>query len=174
MKDMSYRIATVFGLGDLLPAPGTTAGSFPTALLFFAVALGLGRSPLLGIFLLCALIASTIAGIWAAEKERLRRGKEDPGPVVIDEVAGQCVAYLCGFFVVSAFNSPSELLLFTAAGFFLFRFFDILKPWPVRQLEQLEGGFGIMADDLVAGLQAGLVLALGWPWLRGVFESFLN
>ena len=174
MKDISYHIATVFGLGDHLPAPGTTAGSFPTAILFFLAALGLGKSPLLGILLLCALIASTIAGIWAAEKEELRRDREDPGPVVIDEVAGQCVAYLCAFFVVSAFNSPTELLLFTAAGFFLFRFFDILKPWPVRQLEQLGGGFGIMADDLVAGLQAGLVLALGWPWLSRVFQSFLS
>jgi len=174
MRESSYHIATVFGFGDRLPAPGTTAGSFPTAVLFFLAGLLLGIGPLFGILIVCALIFSTIAGIWAAEKERLRRGQEDPGPVVIDEVAGQCVAYLCGFFVLHSVLAPKELLLFTATGFFLFRFFDILKPWPVRQLEALPGGFGIMADDLVAGLQAGLVLALGWPWLGGVCQSFLS
>lgn len=168
MKRISYHVATVFGLGDLLPAPGTTAGSLPTAILFGLAAASLGTSPLLGILLLSALIVSTIAGIWAAEEERLRRGREDPGPVVIDEVAGQCVAYLCGFFVLSEFQGMKELLLFVAAGFFLFRFFDILKPWPVHQLERLDGGFGIMADDLAAGLQAGLVLAIAWPWLSGM------
>jgi len=171
-KPLTYHLATVFGLGDLLPAPGTTAGSFPTAVFFFGLVWLLGITPWLGITLTVCVIVSIIAGIWAAEQESLRRGAEDPGPVVIDEVAGQLITYLCGIFVLGAGVDLINLVLFVGAGFFLFRFFDILKPWPINRLERLPGGFGIMADDLVAGLDAGVCLAIAWYFWLGRAEIF--
>jgi len=170
MKGAAYNISTVFGLGDRLPAPGTTAGSAPVALIFFLLLYEFSGNPLLGVFLVVAVITAIIAGIWAAEEERLRRGIEDPGPIVIDEVAGQLICYLCGIFVFDAFglgslpfsSLPFSRLIFVLAGFFLFRFFDILKPWPVNRLERLPGGFGIMADDLAAGLYAGIAFVVLW------------
>jgi phosphatidylglycerophosphatase A len=164
MNRLAYNLATTFGLGDLLPAPGTTAGSAPAALIWPAVAWPLLDSPWLWVITLVMITASTIAGLWASDAEILRRGKSDPGPVVIDEVAGQWLTYGCALPLWAAL-SPRELLVFVVAGFFLFRFFDILKPWPIRRLEKLNGGLGVMADDLAAGLAAGIVLALIRPYL---------
>ena len=75
-------------------------------------------------------------------------GEKDPGRVVVDEIAGQMVALL--------FVRPTALVLL--AAFLLFRVLDVLKPWPARRLEDLPGGSGIMADDLMAGLYANLIL----------------
>ena len=77
-------------------------------------------------------------------------GRNDPSEVVIDEVAG--------FFAATFFLPPSLLVM--ALGFVLFRFFDILKPYPIRRLEALKGGWGIVMDDLLAGLYANLGLRI--------------
>jgi phosphatidylglycerophosphatase A len=101
-------------------------------------------------FMLVVIFLVTIAGIWAATRaERLFR-KEDPSEVVIDEVAGQMIALLSGPFWLHTWWS-----IFTA--FLLFRAFDIWKPYPIRKLEDLETGLGIMADDLAAGAYALIV-----------------
>jgi phosphatidylglycerophosphatase A len=98
-------------------------------------------------FMLVVIFLVTMAGIWAATRaERLFR-KEDPAEVVIDEVAGQMIALLSGPFWLHTWWS-----IFTA--FLLFRAFDIWKPYPIRKLEDLETGLGIMADDLAAGAYA--------------------
>jgi phosphatidylglycerophosphatase A len=101
-------------------------------------------------FMLVVIFLVTMAGIWAATRaERLFR-KEDPSEVVVDEVAGQMIALLSGPFWVHTWWS-----IFTA--FLLFRAFDIWKPYPIRKLEDLETGLGIMADDLAAGAYALIV-----------------
>lgn len=101
-------------------------------------------------FMLVVIFLVTMAGIWAATRaERLFR-KEDPSEVVIDEVAGQMIALLSGPFWVHTWWS-------VLTAFLLFRAFDIWKPYPIRQLENLETGLGIMADDLAAGAYALIV-----------------
>ncbi len=163
MGDRRQRIATAIatncGLGDLLPAPGTTAGSLPACLAWWT-ACALAPPGWARLAITAAAVAlTTVAGIWAAELEALRRGAEDPGPVVIDEVAGQLLTFALTLLVVPLPDLGS-ISVAALAGFASFRFFDILKPWPVGALERLSGGIGIVADDLAAAVYAGAVTAL--------------
>ncbi len=102
--------------------------------------------------LLVVVLIISLAGVWAATRAESVLGRKDPGAVVVDEVAGQLITFL---FI--SFYSPWWVI---AAGFFLFRAFDIWKPYPVRRLESLESGLGIMADDVLAGIYAAIVLSL--------------
>jgi phosphatidylglycerophosphatase A len=103
---------------------------------------------------LLVIIVVTLVGIWAASRvERVLRIK-DPGRVVVDEVAGQLIALL----PVPLMSPGWPYWLIPA--FALFRFFDIVKPYPARKLESLHGGLGIMLDDVVAGVYAAIVVAL--------------
>lgn len=154
-------LATSGGLGDHLPAPGTTAGSLPAAIVWWVLAATLRPSWLVLAVTAALCIAAVVAGLWASDAEATRRQAEDPGPIVIDEVAGQWLTYLVALpfvGVAGGFN----LVVFTGAGFLLFRIFDIAKPWPVRRFEALPGGAGIMTDDLAAAIYSGAILALGW------------
>jgi phosphatidylglycerophosphatase A len=157
-------IATVGGLGDRLPAPGTTAGSLPATALWSALALVLGGHWTLAAVTALLTVAAIAVGVWAAGAEGARRAVGDPGPVVIDEVAGQWLCFLVAL-PLAVPGGAREVALFAAAGFVLFRVFDVAKPWPVRPLERLPGGIGIVADDLAAGAIAGILLALGWRFL---------
>ena len=98
-------------------------------------------------------IVLSLVGIWAASRAERLMGRKDPSQVVIDEVAGQLVTFL---FVPAMYLHPLGILI----GFILFRAFDIIKPYPIRRIEGLHGGLGIVGDDIVAGLYAGAVLAL--------------
>jgi phosphatidylglycerophosphatase A len=103
----------------------------------------------------------TVLGVWAASlTERVLRIK-DPGKVVVDEVAGQLIALL-----PIPLAAETGWAYWLIPAFLLFRFFDIVKPYPARRLESLHGGLGIMADDLVAGAYAaiivGVMVALRW------------
>jgi phosphatidylglycerophosphatase A len=150
-------IATVFGLGDVLPAPGTTAGSFPATIAWLALC-SIVTTPTIQLILTAAgALAFTLIGVWASRVEAHRRGTTDPGPIVIDEVAGQWLCF-AGALPFVNIGESRVLLAYGIIGFLAFRFFDIVKPWPARQLEPLGGGAGIIADDLAAGLQAALVL----------------
>jgi phosphatidylglycerophosphatase A len=101
-------------------------------------------------FMLVVIFLLTMAGIWAASRtERLLR-KKDPSVVVLDEVAGQMIALLSGPFWLHTWWS-------VISAFLLFRLFDIWKPYPIRRLEGLESGLGIMADDVLAGAYALIV-----------------
>lgn len=106
--------------------------------------------------LICVLLVATIAismvGIWAASRAERLLGRKDPGAVVIDEVVGQLITFA---FVPYSLAAPA-----IAVGFVLFRAFDIIKPYPIRRLEGLQSGLGIVADDILAGLYAGMVLTL--------------
>jgi phosphatidylglycerophosphatase A len=98
-------------------------------------------------------IGLSLVGIWAASRAERLIGKKDPAQVVIDEVAGQLVTFM---FVPAYFLHPLMILV----GFLLFRAFDIIKPYPIRRVEGLHGGLGIVGDDIVAGFYAGATLAL--------------
>ena len=139
-------IATVFGIGYSPIAPGTAASvvALPFAWL---IAISGGRF----VLLLAAILASAI-GAWACELYAHEKKENDPSECVIDEVAGQWIA--------CAFAPPNDMLLGFALAFVLFRVFDILKPWPVSAAERLPGGLGIMADDVAAGVLAGIVIAI--------------
>ena len=164
MSGAARRVATMFGLGDRLPAPGTLAGSLPTALVWWALlALRPAPAPLLSVAVAVAVVLF-ILGVWAAGEEAARRGRADPGPVVIDEVAGQWLTYLVALPFLRVGGGP-ELALVIGCGFFLFRVFDVVKPWPLSALERLDGGLGIMAEDLVGGVLAGAALAALGVWL---------
>ena len=92
--------------------------------------------------------------VWASDVTASRLGAKDPGLIVVDEVVGQCIT----FAGATHLNWKSWL-----AGFVLFRAFDIAKPFPIRRLESLPGGLGIVADDALAGVYAALVLfMMGW------------
>ncbi len=96
----------------------------------------------------------TMAGVWAATRTEKLHGRKDPGIAVIDEVAGQLITFLA----FSWFNLYYDWPL-VIAGFLLFRVFDIWKPYPIRRLEVLESGLGIMADDVLAGAYAAIALS---------------
>jgi phosphatidylglycerophosphatase A len=87
-------------------------------------------------------------------------GKDDPNEVVADEVAGQALTFMAIPFVISANPTHDQILTIVLLGFFLFRLFDTIKPWPSYRLEELHGGLGILADDLMAGIYSGICLIL--------------
>lgn len=136
------QVATFFGVGHLRPGPGTWASAI-TMLLWAAAAYGLPVSLRTPVAIAGAALV-TLAGIPAATSVARGHGIKDPQYVVIDEVAGQLVALIA---------VPLGWKSFLAA-FVLFRGFDIVKPPPVRQLEALPEGTGIMLDDIAAGLFA--------------------
>jgi phosphatidylglycerophosphatase A len=147
---IAVAIATWFGCGYVPIAPGT-AGSAAAVGIAALLALYAGWRPWEFWILAAAIVP---VAIWSAGVTARVVGKKDPRLVVVDEVAGQWFA-LAG---ATSLNWKSYL-----AAFLLFRLFDIWKPPPVRQLEALPGGKGIVADDVMAGLYAALVLFLaGW------------
>ena len=138
----AMQVATFFGIGRLRPGPGTW-GSVVTVLLWAVLAHALVPSWRVPVAIALA-VAVTLIGIPAATQIARGCGTKDPQFVVIDEVAGQLVALVA---VPLAWKS-------FLAGFILFRAFDIVKPPPVRQLEALPEGSGIVLDDIAAGLYA--------------------
>ena len=150
MKSPSWAplVATFFGVGRLRPGPGTW-GSAITVLLWAALAYGLTPSLRTPVAIALAVLV-TLIGIPAATRVARASGLKDPQFVVIDEVAGQLVALIA---------VPLSWKTFLA-GFILFRGFDIVKPPPVRQLERLPEGTGIVLDDVAAGLYSLIVMHL--------------
>jgi phosphatidylglycerophosphatase A len=140
----AWAIGTFFGAGLLKPGPGTY-GSISALLLWFAAAHAFHpTAATLATATAIAAVIATLIGIPAATIVARESGHEDPGHVVIDEVAGQLITL-----ILSPPDWPHALL-----ALILFRLFDILKPWPVRKLEALPAGTGIMLDDVAAGILA--------------------
>ncbi|HEY8549446.1 MAG TPA: phosphatidylglycerophosphatase A [Vicinamibacterales bacterium] len=146
---LAITLATVFGIGRIPFAPGTF-GSLPgIALTIAARAYGPWWTEAL------LLVLIVVAGVWGASAAEEHFGRIDPGPVVIDEVAGMMLTLL--FIPLSATGY--------AAGFFVFRACDVIKPFPANRLERLPGGFGVMADDLMAGVWGhAIVRGLAWAF----------
>ena len=143
---LALSIATC-GVGYLPLIPGT-----------FGSLVGVGVFLLLvqrvnPVVIVVSILVITFAGFWAASRAEELSGRKDPGKVVVDEVAGQMIALLpLTVFAVT----PLAVMV----SFILFRFFDIVKPYPAGRLEGLKGGFGIMCDDLVAGAYAAVLAAV--------------
>jgi phosphatidylglycerophosphatase A len=161
---LAYHIATVLGLGDRLPAPGTTAGSLPAIAGWWLAMLWLPEAPSRLAATAVGIVLILVVGTWAAGVEERRRGAGDPGPVVVDEVAGQWLTMVPAV-LLDPGRGPGELAVVAGIGFLLFRVFDIAKPWPVHRFEALPGAVGIMADDLAAACFAGALLALALVWM---------
>jgi phosphatidylglycerophosphatase A len=150
MSALARLLATWFYCGYAPKAPGT-AGSLAAVVLAWLLARYLAFGPLE-----IAMMGAVLTGpaIWAAGVTARETGIKDPQIVVVDEVVGQWIT----FAGATSLNWKSWV-----AAFVLFRTFDILKPPPVRQLERLPGGAGIVLDDAMAGVYAALVLfAAGW------------
>ncbi|BDC49424.1 phosphatidylglycerophosphatase A [Bryobacterales bacterium F-183] len=146
-------IATWFGCGYAPFGPGTF-GSLGALIPAFIACTYFGASP--SLFAILGLLV-LFPGIWASSVTAVARNLKDPQIVVVDEVSGQWVT-MAGMLGVAVVTWKAWL-----AAFVLFRLFDIVKPWPVRQFEALPGGAGIMADDVMAGVYGALVLyGLGW------------
>jgi len=151
----AWTAATFFGAGFGKPGPGTW-GSVAAVLLWSAFAFGLHPTPqTLLIALLAGIALALLIGIPAATIVARESGRHDPQIVVIDEVAGQWIALLG-----SHANWRHALIALV-----LFRLFDITKPFPVRQLEKLPEGWGIVLDDVGAGLYALGVASLLHLWI---------
>jgi len=150
----AFAVATFFGSGYGKPGPGTW-GSIAAVLLWAAYAWGVHpASQTLFFVLLAAIALSLVAGIPAATSAARESGRKDPQFVVIDEVAGQWITLL---------GCPIEwrhMLI----SLILFRLFDITKPFPIRRLENLPEGWGIVLDDVAAGLYALGIAALVRIW----------
>jgi len=158
-------ILTVFGLGHLRPFPGTW-GSLPTVLIAgILVAAGLGPLEQPWVFnlaMLAILIFFTLAcAIRGDEAEAIFLTK-DPSQVVADETAGQAMPLL--FLPAAAFVTPGRAIWTLLLAFIAFRFMDIIKPWPARQIQRYPGGWGVVLDDLVAGFYAMVVLQVAARW----------
>jgi phosphatidylglycerophosphatase A len=150
----AFAVATFFGAGYGKPGPGTW-GSVAAVLLWVAYAWGAHPAPqLLFVVLMAGIAISIIAGVPAATIAARESGRKDPQFVVIDEVAGQWIALL---------GCPIEWR-HALISLVLFRLFDMTKPFPVRQLEELPEGWGIVFDDVAAGLYAWGIAALLRIW----------
>ena len=146
----AWAVGTFFGIGLLRPGPGTYGSIAAVGLWFGAAQVFHPSVPALALGTALAALLATLVGIPAATIVARESAREDPGHVVIDEVAGQLLAL---------FAMPPDWQ-HALLSLLLFRFFDILKPPPVRQLEHLPAGTGIMLDDVAAGFLALLAAQL--------------
>jgi undecaprenyl-diphosphatase len=151
---MKRLAASCFGLGWLPGAPGTW-GSLPPAIIFGLLCHLHAPSAVTFIAMAALVMAGAVVCVKFAPATIAATGKNDPGEVVADELAGQALTFLVGAFLVAGSTWAIALL-----GFVLFRIFDISKPWPIRKLEKFPAGWGILADDLLAGVYAGAALLL--------------
>ena len=143
-------LATVFGAGYSPIAPGTAGTAVPMAIMII-------WRPKLGWYahsweILAVALAVTLVGVIVSTWGERLWDKEDPGHVCIDEVAG--------YLVTIAFVPAASELTLLIAGFFAFRMFDIIKPPPARASEKLPGGWGIMIDDIIAGIYSNILLQI--------------
>lgn len=162
-------IATAFCIGKIPKAPGTW-GSLPAFPIAFLVFFNTGHA---GYWVLpLVILAIYFLGVYATKIYLERTGKQDPGEIVIDEVVGQLITVYMAAPIMSAMpdhgGAEGYTLLF--ACFILFRIFDIIKPWPIRWFDRnVKGAHGVMLDDVVAGIFAGLALHLG-VYLLGAYH----
>jgi phosphatidylglycerophosphatase A len=152
-----------FGLGSgLAPKAPGTAGSLAALPIFFLLAL-LPLPVFMGV-----MVLATVLGIWLCGRAAAIMGVHDHEGIVWDEFVGQWLTLVV---LVPASTPNFAMVGWVVLGFGLFRLFDILKPWPISWVDRsVHGGFGIMLDDLLAAIPAGLILALchhGWQVWHG-------
>jgi phosphatidylglycerophosphatase A len=153
---LALAIATV-GVGYLPLAPGTW-GSLVGVVIYLLIRslfYNSGQHIFFAVQLTVTVVV-TLAGIWAATQTERISGRKDPGKVVVDEVAGQMISLM----PVALVPFWTSWKIWVIVSFILFRFFDIVKPYPARQMERLHGGLGIMCDDLIAGGYGAAVILI--------------
>ena len=144
MKNFIILLATGFGVGYSPIAPGTLGTLVAIPIYYFLSNIS---SPIYEI----TLIGFFFLSVWISENAEISFGKKDDPRIVIDEMMG---------FLITMLWVP-KTVRFIVIGFFVFRFFDILKPFPIRRLEKkLKGGFGVVLDDVMAGIYANIILHL--------------
>ncbi len=171
---MKRVLTSCFGLGRLPFCPGTW-GSLPVAVIFalmchFGVSAGL-----ISITMAVLAVAGSVICVQYAPAIIAATGKADPAEVVADELAGQALTFLAVPFFITAEISTRQILITTTLGFLLFRIFDIVKPWPIRKLEKLPKGWGILADDILAAVFAAILLLICLKvWLSGTYDVIVG
>ncbi len=171
MARPGLRLITVFGLGHLRPAPGTWGSLPPIFIAGAMLALDLDPEFDLGpefeswawsrwavyhAVLLGILLVFGFACLVQGDRAEARFNRKDPSEAVADETAGQCLPLM--FLPPDAFGTIPLTAFTLLLAFISFRMFDIFKPWPARQVQRVPGGWGILLDDLVAGVYAALLL----------------
>jgi phosphatidylglycerophosphatase A len=160
---LGYAIATGLGAGHAPVAPGTFGAAEGVVLFFIINAIINQRLLLASRWSLVVFVIINAAlyavGVWASNRAIAATGLKDPSVAVIDEVSGQLIA------MTPLIVHPS--LAGVVVSFLLFRAFDIFKPYPIRKLEGLPGGFGVMSDDALAGVYAAVLtwLAHHFNWI---------
>ena len=154
MKPTDYLALAIstFGVGYLPLMPGTWGSLVAVGIFLGFTQLVKGNA--LVALVLVSIVVVTFVGIWAASRTEALSGRKDPGKIVVDEVAGQLIS----LFPLTLFVHWS--IVAVIISFILFRFFDIVKPYPARRLEALKGGFGVMCDGLIAGVYAAAITAI--------------
>ena len=159
---LALALAT-FGVGLIPLAPGTWGSAVGVGIYLLltdatevitrgAASPDVATRVILSSLLVVVIFALFLGGTWAATRSEKLLGKKDPGAVVVDEVGGQLIAFL--------FVAPGAGWWTILVAFLAFRLFDIWKPYPIRRLEGLEKGLGVMADDLLAGLYAAALMSV--------------
>lgn len=156
---MKRLFTSCFGLGRLPVAPGTW-GSLPPAIIFGLLCYFHASPVIISVVMAALVLAGSIVCVKLASAAIAATGKDDPGEVVADELAGQAVTFLVSPLLALGSASAGQIWAVAAAGFVLFRVFDIAKPWPIHKFEKFPKGWGILADDLVAGVFAWTVLQI--------------
>lgn len=154
--DGNLRWVTTFGLGHMRPFPGTW-GSLPPLVLALLLLLVLpdgAYPPVLRLVMLLVAIGFTLVCVTLGDKAEARFGRKDPSQVVADEVAGMALCFMLMPVVDPGWGRFGTLIL----AFIFFRAMDIVKPWPAHSLQAKPGGWGVVLDDLAAGVQAALLL----------------
>ncbi len=156
---MKRLLTSCFGLGRLPLAPGTW-GSLPVAIIFGLMWQFHVSGISISIVMAALALTGSIICVKFAPAVITATGNTDPREVVADELAGQAITFLVSPFLAISAVSSRDVWVTTVLGFILFRLFDIAKPWPIRRLEKLPEGWGVLADDLMAGVFAAIVLQI--------------
>lgn len=161
MPRSSEMLLTTGGLGYMRPFSGTWGSLPPIVIAYPLLLLGIGPgNPYAWVYFLALSLVFVIycgACVLLGHEAEAKWGK-DPSEVVADETAGQCVTLM--FIPAGICNCSMTTMGAVLGAFFLFRAFDILKPWPASAVEKIAGGWGILLDDIIAGIMAGVALLI--------------
>jgi phosphatidylglycerophosphatase A len=163
MNTICKLVITGLGTGYMRPAPGTWGSAAVLAILLALTLVGGATCGTINLSLACIVVLASVGCIAFGRRAEVIFGRKDPSQCTIDEWAGQALTYI----LLPMGTGWRAWLIICGTGFIFFRFFDIVKPPPARQLEKLPAGWGVLLDDLAAGIYANiasqLVLRLALP-----------
>jgi phosphatidylglycerophosphatase A len=159
---LAVFIATGGGAGLIPLGPGTWGSLVGVIIAYGLIVLCGADVLLLQNVLIAASVVTAAAGIWAGTRAEFIFQQKDPSQAVIDEVCGQIITF--SFIAAYLPRLGERWRLWIIVGFVLFRLFDIFKPYPINKLQDLTGGFGVMMDDILAGIYAAATLSLLLWW----------